>query len=160
MSTNRAARISIVLASASVLVVCLTTSPSGAQQAPAAGTATTRARGQVPTRSAQVPTVDMPNLVGQAYQAALRDPFVVKFRLALTPRETPSGRTAGTIVGQDPAAGSPIRPGASAIVLVAVAPPSQGRASRPPDRETIRPDLTQIPLVRVPRVEEIGRAHV
>jgi len=161
MSTTRAARESIVSAFVSVLVVCVATPPGAAQApAPAGSTATTRARAQVPTRSVQVPTVDMPNLVGQSYQAALRDPSVVKFRIALTPRQAPSTRTAGTVVGQDPPAGAPIRAGASAIVLVAVAPPSQGRASRPPDRDTVRPDVTQIPLVRVPRVEGLpeGRA--
>lgn len=156
MSTTRAARIPIVSACASVFAVCLTS--LGAAQAPPTTTATTRARTQVPTRI-QVPTVAMPNLVGQAYQAALRDPAVIKNKLALTARETPSTRTAGTIVGQEPAAGSPIRLGSPATVFVAVAPPAQGRASRPPDRENIRPEITPIPMVRVPKVAGLSEGE-
>lgn len=77
---------------------------------------------QVPRTQAsrlQVPTADMPNLVGMTPQAAQGHPVVVKLRLALVtePIESTLHRP-GTIARQSVQAGQPVRGGARVIVYV------------------------------------------
>ncbi len=157
MSTIRAARIPIVAASVSLVVVCM----SGvlrAAQSPQGSTTTTRTRAQA--ARVQVATVAMPNLVGRLYLAALQDPVVARYKIGLSAKDTPSEARTGTIVGQEPAAGTAIRPGASATVFVAIArqPPPPGRGGvRIPDVLIQRPDRVVTPT-RPQAPDDVGPA--
>ena len=68
----------------------------------------------------------MPKLVGQLFDRAQQDSQVVRLKLRLVPREQPtSGQRPGIIIDQKPSPGDPVRPGSSAVVVVAVAAPPE-----------------------------------
>ncbi|MDH4063122.1 MAG: PASTA domain-containing protein, partial [Acidobacteriota bacterium] len=90
--------------------------------------------GQQPTGqlARQVPTTEMPDLVGLSLEAARKQPVVVKFRLALVPEPIESTRARpDTITNQSVPAGRPVRAGTRIVVSVAVGgvavPPVEGQ---------------------------------